>query len=263
MNPYLNIATQAVRNGAKILLQSMDRIDRLTITEKSSHDFVSNVDIMSEAAIIEVLQKYYPDITILSEEAGEITGKDPEYRWVLDPLDGTSNYLRQIPHFSISLALQKNKKTMIALVYDPVKDELFTATKGGGAYCNNNRIRISNRNSLAESYIGFGGPRQHHAEHKAYYHNIATELMLNSSAIRRFGSAALDLSYLAAGRIDAYWGVNLNIWDIAAAILIAKEAGAILTNIAGQAFNDDNNIIAANPSLLHEIVSLCQPYIEE
>lgn len=260
MNPYLNIATQAVRQGAKLLLQSMDRIDRLTITQKSPHDFVSNADTMSEEAIIEVLQKYYPEISILSEESGEITGKDPEYRWVLDPLDGTSNYLRQIPHFSISLALQKNQKTMIALVYDPVRDELFTATKGGGAYCNNNRIRIQSNNKLADAYIGLGGPKYLNAGHKAAYHSMVTELMQNSASTRRLGSAALDLSYLAAGRIDAYWGVNLNTWDLAAATLIAKEAGALLTDVAGNSFNDDSSLIAASPKLLHEIIALCQPF---
>ncbi len=262
MNPYLNIAVQATRQGAKILSQYMDRIDRLTITEKSPNDFVSTADTMSEFAIIEVLQKYYPDIPILSEESGEIAGTDPEYQWVLDPLDGTSNYLRQIPHFSISLALQQNGKTMIAVVYDPVRDELFTATKGGGAYCNSNRVRLKQCNDIRDSYIGLGGPKYNNSNHKHCYHEMATMIMDKSLSTRRLGSAALDICYLAAGRIDGYWGIALSTWDLAAATLIAKEAGAIITDFHGKPYQESAGLLAASPNILHELITICQPLAE-
>ena len=263
MNTYLNIAIQAARAGAKVLLQSMDRIDRLTITEKSAFDFVSNADLMSEAAIIEILQKYYPDIPILSEEAGEISAKDKNYKWILDPLDGTSNYLRQIPHFAISLALQQDGKTVISLVYDPVKDEMFTACKGHGAFCNNNRIRIKECQKIEHAYVGLGGPKYHSKDYQDSFHEIATRLMQRSASTRRLGSAALDLCYLAAGRLDAYWGVNLSTWDTAAAVLIAKEAGALVTDFYGKASASYSEIIAASPKVLHGMVELCQPLIGE
>ena len=261
MNPYLNVATLAIRQGAKPLLQAMDRIDRLHISEKSPYDFVSEADHNSESAIVEVLQKYYPDISILSEESGLIPGDDPDYRWVLDPLDGTSNYLRQLPHFAISLALQKHQKTVIALVYDPVRDELFTASKGEGAFCNNNRIRLKPCSKLASAYIGLGGPKYHSPEHIEAYHAMAVAIMDASLSTRRLGSAALDLCYLAAGRIDGYWGVLLNEWDVAAASLIIKEAGALATNLAGKPYQTEANIISASPKILHELVALCQPLL--
>jgi myo-inositol-1(or 4)-monophosphatase len=257
MNPYLNIAIKAVRQGARQLLQSMDRIDRLTITEKAKHDFVSTADKLSEFAIVEVLQKYYPDISIMSEETGMIDGSDPEYCWVLDPLDGTSNYLRQIPHFSISLALLKHGKTLMAVVYDPVRDELFTAIKGSGAYFNSQRVRVSER-QLSSSYIGLGGPKYHTPVHTDTHHAMAVALMANSLSTRRLGSSALDLCYLASGRIDGYWGVFLQEWDIAAASLIVREAGGLITNLSGKPYQkDDDGIIAASPKIIHEIIELC------
>ena len=260
MNPYLNIATQSVRLGAKQLLQSMDRIDRLEITEKSTHDFVSTADLLSERVIIENLQKYYPDIPILSEEHGLIKAKDTEYMWILDPLDGTTNFLKGIPHFAISLALTQNDKTVLSVVYDPVKDELFSASKGQGAYCNNNRIRVKNNIKLQHAYIGLGGPKYHMQEHQQAHHNMTVDLMLHSLSTRRLGSASLDICYLAAGRFDAYWGVLLNKWDIAAAELIAREAGAIVADFSGNASNIPQEILIAPPKLLHELLTIIEKH---
>ena len=236
----------------------MDRIDRLTITEKGPHNFVSTADTLSEQAIIEVLQQYYPKVKILTEESGVIEGSDPDYHWVLDPLDGTSNYLRQIPHFAISLALIKHGKPLIAVVYDPVRDEMFTALRGNGAYFNSQRIRVDNTVSIERSYIGLGGPKYHSPDHRPAYHKMATSIMDKSLSTRRLGSAALDLCYVAAGRLDGYWGVSLQEWDIAAANLIIKEAGGLITNFSGAPYRDGEiGMLAASSKILHELVAIC------
>lgn len=258
MTPYLNVAVEAARAGSKLLLQSMDRIDRLTITKKSDNDFVSNADTSSEFIIIETLQRYYPDIPILSEEIGKVAGKNNEFEWVIDPLDGTSNYLKQIPHFCVSIALKQFNKTVVAVVYDPVRDELFTSVKGQGALCNNNRIRARACKNLSSAYICLGGPKYKHSDHKNQYHLMASKIMQECSSIRRFGSAALDLCYLAAGRVDGYWGISLRTWDTAAAELILRESGILFTNFSGQSYKEQKGFLAATPKVLHELVEICQ-----
>lgn len=258
MNPLLKVAIDAARAGSKVLLQSMDRIDRIEITEKGPLDFVSAVDHQAEFAIIELLKKYYPDYSVCAEESGFEEGNDAEYCWLIDPLDGTSNYLKGIPHFAISIALLKNDQPIHGVVYDPVRDELFTASKGHGAFCNNNRLRVQNiKKSVKGSYLALGGPSQRNQ--KTWFNQLEMmNLMVQRVAgFRRMGAASLDLCYVAAGRVDGYWGTTLKPWDFRAAELIIKEAGGFVTDFQGEAtFVDSGDIIAASPKLLHDLISL-------
>lgn len=246
-NPFINIATQAARSASKIILRFMDRIDTIEITEKITNDLATEVDYMAEQEIIHHIQKAYPKHSILAEECGLIEGN--EYCWVIDPLDGTSNYVHSFPHFSISIALKKGDTIEMGLVYDPIRQELFTAVRGEGAYLDNRRIRVSDCKKVAHSLIGTGFPFRKKQHIKPYLTTFES-IFLQVSGIRRAGSAALDLAYVAAGRLDGFWEASLNEWDMAAGALIIQEAGGIATDFHG----DDNylfagNIIAGNPKI--------------
>ncbi len=260
MNPLLKVAVDAARAGAKVLLQSMDRIDRLDIKEKSPLDYVSSADHQAEAAIIETLQKFYPDYSILAEESGLIEGDAPNYCWVVDPLDGTTNFLKSIPHFAVSIALLKNDQPLHGVVYDPVRDELFTASKGMGAFCNSTRLRVQRKQRTVKgAYMALGGPSPNHRDTWFKQVDAMHALLQRISGFRRLGAASLDMCYVAAGRVDGYWGNHLKPWDFRAAELIVKEAGGFVTDHQGQANHvHDGNILAAEPKLLHQLVTLLE-----
>lgn len=256
----LNTAVKAARRAGAIINRGSLDLDRLTVQAKRENDFVSEVDQMAEQAIIQTLRETYPKHAILAEESGASGGNESEseYQWIIDPLDGTTNYLHGIPQYAISIALEHQGRLEQAVVYDPVKDELFTASRGGGAFLNSRRIRVTGLKGLEGALLGTGIPFRDDQPIEPF---IATlRGMLGPIAgIRRAGSAALDLAYVAAGRLDGYWEFALKPWDMAAGLLLVREAGGMITDFAG----GDNsmksgNVIAANPRLLHSMLTVVQ-----
>lgn len=247
MHPIINIATRAARKAGDIIVRSMYRLDSLDISEKGHRDFVSEVDHRAEAEIIKIVRKAYPHHAVLAEESGASGSSD--HLWIIDPLDGTTNFLHGFPQFAVSIAVQHKERLEHAVIYDPLRQELFTASRGGGAQLNDRRIRVSKTKSLEMSLIGTGFPFRDHRHLKTYLAIFET-LLRNTSGIRRPGSAALDLAYVAAGRLDGFWEFNLNQWDIAAGALLILEAGGIISDMAGgQEYLDTGNVVAGNPRL--------------
>ncbi len=223
----LNIMIKASEKASKTLIRDFGELEKLQVSSKGPLDFVSNADIKAEKIIIDELIKGRKNYSVLSEEDGSRINKDKKNIWIIDPIDGTTNFLHGIPHFSISIALKSNDEIIAGLIYDPIKDEMFFAEKNNGAYFNNQRIRVSKKKRLEDCVFATGG---YDNEQEKTNTNIVT---------RKSGSAALDLAYVAAGRFDGYFQKNLNIWDIAAGILIVKEAGGVINDIN---INKNNNI---------------------
>ena len=242
--PAVTIAARAARAAGNIILRYMNRIDGLNIVEKQQMDFVSEVDKLAEAEIIKELRRAYPDHAILGEESGAI-GKGP-LQWVIDPLDGTHNYLRGIPHFSVSIALLEKGVPMHGVVFDPLRDELFTASKGDGAFLNDRRMRVSKRENLGGAVIATGFPYRQRA-HLTPQLDMTRAILGQAEDIRRSGSAALDLAYTAAGRYDGYFEIGLKPWDMAAGVLLVHEAGGRYCDFAGRdGIPASGNLIAGN-----------------
>jgi len=235
-----------------VILRYMNRIDGLNIVEKQQLDFVSEVDKLAEAEIIKELRRAYPDHAILAEESGA-TGKGP-LTWVIDPLDGTHNYLRGIPHFSVSIALLEKGVPIHAVVFDPLRDELYTASKGDGAYLNDRRMRVSKRENLGGAMIATGFPFRQR-EHLGPQLDMTRAILGQAEDIRRSGSAALDLAYVAAGRYDGYFEIGLKPWDMAAGVLLVHEAGGRYCDFAGRdGIPASGNIIAGNLNVAKAMV---------
>ncbi|MGN6226586.1 MAG: inositol monophosphatase family protein [Dyella sp.] len=250
--PAVTIAARAARAAGNIILRYMNRIDGLNIVEKQQMDFVSEVDKLAEAEIIKELRRAYPDHAILGEESGAI-GKGP-LQWVIDPLDGTHNYLRGIPHFSVSIALLEKGVPMHGVVFDPLRDELFTASKGDGAFLNDRRMRVSKRENLGGAVIATGFPYRQRA-HLNPQLDMTRAILGQAEDIRRSGSAALDLAYTAAGRYDGYFEIGLKPWDMAAGVLLVHEAGGRYCDFAGRdGIPDSGNLIAGNLNVAKAMV---------
>ncbi len=248
MNPTLKVAIGAARAAGNIILRHHNQIDRLTITNKDTHDFVSEVDKLAEKAIIAQIQKFFPRHSILGEESGEILG-DNSKQWVIDPLDGTTNFLHGFPQYSVSIALLEDSIPTQAVVYDPFKDEMFVAGKGKGAFLNDSRMRISKTKGWESTLIGTGFPFKQ-PEHLDCYLATFKAVHPLTSGIRRAGSAALDLAYLAAGRLDGFWEIGLSKWDIAAGVLLVQEAGGFISDFSGgKQFLATGNVVAGNPQV--------------
>ncbi|HEY0198314.1 MAG TPA: inositol monophosphatase family protein [Rhodanobacter sp.] len=242
--PHVTIAARAARSAGNVILRYMNRIDGLNVVEKQQMDFVSEVDKLAEAEIIKELRRAYPDHAILAEESGA-TGKGP-LTWVIDPLDGTHNYLRGIPHFSVSIALLEKGVPIHAVVFDPLRDELYTASKGDGAYLNDRRMRVTKRENLGGAMIATGFPFRQR-EHLGAQLDMTRAILGQAEDIRRSGSAALDLAYVAAGRYDGYFEIGLKPWDMAAGVLLVHEAGGRYCDFAGRdGIPASGNIIAGN-----------------
>ena len=249
-HPLINIATQAARAASRIILRYFDQLEKVEINEKSRNDFVTNVDHLAEAEIIAVIEKAYPNHSIIAEESGTQTKDNPEnITWIIDPLDGTANFSRGLPHFSISIAIKKNNELEAGLIYDPIRNELFTALKGSGAFLDRRRIRVSTIKSLDQALLGTGFPfRDPH--HTTPYMNTFKHIFPQCSGLRRAGSAALDLAYIAAGRLDGFWEPSLKEWDIAAGALMIQEAGGMICDFNGQeTFLETGSVIAGNPRI--------------
>ena len=250
--PHVTIAARAARSAGNVILRYMNRIDGLNVVEKQQMDFVSEVDKLAEAEIIKELRRAYPDHAILAEESGA-TGKGP-MTWVIDPLDGTHNYLRGIPHFSVSIALLEKGVPIHAVVFDPLRDELYTASKGDGAYINDRRMRVSKRENLGGAMIATGFPFRQR-EHLPAQLDMTRAILGQAEDIRRSGSAALDLAYVAAGRYDGYFEIGLKPWDMAAGVLLVHEAGGRYCDFAGRdGIPASGNIIAGNLNVAKAMV---------
>jgi myo-inositol-1(or 4)-monophosphatase len=257
----LNTAVRAARNAGELILRSSDNIGRLQIDQKGKNDYVSEVDRMAEREIISIIKSAYPDHSILAEESGAHQGND--FVWVIDPLDGTTNFLHGFPQYAVSIALKHKGRIEVGVVYDPLRDELFTAKRGGGAMLNSRRLRVTNQNNLQGALIGTGFPFKSD-QHMTAYLGMFRALATGSAGLRRAGSAALDLAYVAAGRLDGFWEIGLMEWDMAAALLLVKEAGGVVTDFS---FNDkyleSGNVIAASPKMHQIMYQLIEPHVTD
>mgnify|MGYP003642266861 CR=1 FL=1 len=253
MKPALNIAVSAARAAGQVILRNMNRLPDIKIHSKGNNDFVSEVDHQAERSIISIIQKAYPSHAILAEESGQQQGDECE--WIIDPLDGTTNYLRGVPQFSVSIAMREKNKLQLGVVYDPLKEELFCAARGEGATLNNRRIRVSKQREITGSLIGTGLPYRDNQELEVYLATLRA-LLARTSGIRRAGSAALDLAYVAAGRFDGFWEFGLNTWDIAAGVLLVQEAGGLVSDMeGGHTHIETGNIIAANNQIYKNLIT--------
>lgn len=257
MHPTLTIAKRAAYAGAELLTRYFEQLERLEVHEKTPNNFVTNADIAVEEAIIQTIRKSYPDHHILSEEHGHSGNNHSDYRWVIDPIDGTTNFLKGFPHFAISIAVYKNNKPEAGLVYQPVSDEMFSAARGHGATLNDRKIRAS-KTAPENAVIATGIPFK-----DAEIMPTAIKALKNSLVefpdIRRTGSAALDLCYVACGRTDGYFEWGLSEWDIAAGALIAQESGAIVSDVNGELSHlSTGNIIAAPPKVYKALIKVTQ-----
>jgi len=261
MKPMMNIAVRAARDAGKVIVQYMDRIDRLPVVTKEKNDFVTEVDQKAEALIVNTLKQAFPDHAILAEESG--SSGDSDYQWIIDPLDGTTNYLHGFPQFSISIALKHKNKLVVGVIYDPLRQELFTASAGDGAYLNNRRIRVSKQMGLNGALLGTGFPYKDF-RYLDDYMKMFKSLITETAGLRRPGSAALDLAYVACGRLDGFWEIGLNSWDIAAGALLVREAGGIITDFsAGEKYLENGNVIAANPKVFNQMLKNLEPHIPD
>jgi myo-inositol-1(or 4)-monophosphatase len=256
-----NIAIRAAREAGRVLLRYFDRVESVKVAEKRRNDFVSEVDRAAEVAIINTIRKAYPDHAILAEESGAHSGN--EYQWIIDPLDGTTNYLHSFPQFSVSIALKQGDDLHSAVVYDPLREELFNATRGAGAFLNERRIRVTGRKNLDGALLGTGIPFRD-LTHVDAYLGMMKDLVQDTAGVRRPGSAALDFAYVAAGRLDGFWELGLAPWDFAAGALLVKEAGGVVSDLAGgQRHFDTGNVIAAGVRLHLDMVKAIHPHLSE
>ncbi|WP_455366307.1 inositol monophosphatase family protein [Kaarinaea lacus] len=255
----LNIAVRAARNAGNIIVRALEHIDRLNVQSKSENDFVTEVDKAAEQEIIRTIRKAYPNHGILAEESGKQSGD--EFVWIIDPLDGTTNYVHGFPQFAVSIALKHKKVLDQAVVYDPLRQELFTASRGRGAQLNDRRIRVTSRAGLKGALLGTGFPFKQQQYLDAYL-AMFKELFPMTAGIRRAGAASLDLAYVAAGRLDGFWEIGLQPWDMAAGALLIEEAGGFVSDFSGQnQFLETGNLVAANPKLLKPILEKIQPHL--
>ncbi|MFT5163724.1 MAG: myo-inositol-1(or 4)-monophosphatase [Alteromonadaceae bacterium] len=263
MHPMLNIAVRAARNAGKIIAQSFEEKDKIETFAKGNNDFVTNIDRDAEQAIINTIKKSYPDHCIVGEELGEQAGDNSDYQWIVDPLDGTTNFIKGIPHFSVSIALRVKGKLDQAVIYDPIRSELFTASRGAGAQLNGYRIRCSKSKEIEGTVLATGFPHKDKHQIDAYM-DMFKAFFVDTSDIRRSGSAALDLAYVAAGRVDGFWEIGLKPWDTAAGQLLVKETGGICTDFVGGTNQDrSGNIIAGNPKMVKAMVKAIRPHLNE
>jgi len=259
MNPTTNIAVRAARQAGNIVMRYFNRIDTLTIVEKQTNDYVSEVDRAAEQAIIETIRRSYPHHAILAEETGKHDGN--EYEWIIDPLDGTTNFLHGFPQFSISIAMQHKGQLISAVVYDPIRDEMFTASKGNGALLNDRRLRVTEQKSLQGALLGTGIPFRDQRYLDAYL-GMMKALVKDTAGIRRPGSAALDFAYVAAGRIDGFWELGLSVWDFAAGALLVREAGGMVSDIrGGDRHLESGNVVAGGIRVHREMVKTIRPHL--
>jgi len=262
MHPMLNTAVKAARRASAVINRASFDLDRVKVTEKGRNDFVTEVDQAAENAIIDVLRTAYPDHAILAEESGASANLHDEHEnvWIIDPLDGTTNFIHGFPTYCVSIALKQRGQITQAVVYDPNRNDLFTASKGGGAYLNEKRIRVSRRDKMSEALIGTGFPFRD-TDQLDEYVKMFKLLSERCAGLRRPGAAALDLAYVAAGRLDGFFEKGLKPWDVAAGSLLITEAGGIVSNFSGESdYLYQGNVIAGTPKIFGQMVTLLSPF---
>ncbi len=261
MHPMLNTAVKAARRAGSIINRAAQNIDILTVTTKAANDYVSEVDREAERMIIRVIQETYPSHSILAEESG--ASGNSEYVWIIDPLDGTTNFLHGFPHYAVSIALSHKGVLSQAVIYDPIRNELFTASRGRGAYLNDHRMRVGKRLKLQGCLLGTGFPFKEFSQIDNYL-AMFKDLTQKTSGIRRAGAATLDLAYVAAGRLDGFWEFGLAPWDMAAGSLLITEAGGLVGDFLGNGgYLESGNIVAANPKLFSQLIQSLAPYLSD
>ncbi|MCP5432163.1 MAG: inositol monophosphatase [Alphaproteobacteria bacterium] len=259
LSPALNVMVAAARKAARSLVRDFGEVENLQVSVKGPADFVSAADLRSEDILKTELARARPGYGFLLEERGAIEGTDPSHRFVIDPLDGTTNFLHGVPHFAISIALEREGDVVAGVVYNPVRDELFLAERGRGAYLNDRRLRVSARGDLETALLATGIPARGWPGHERSLRELAAA-MAATSGVRRYGTASLDLAYIASGRFDAYWERNLKAWDVAAGALLVREAGGNVTAIEGTPFDiAGGSVLATNGKLHKSAVALFEP----
>ena len=260
--PIVNIAIEAARAAGNIIIRVLSRLDTIKIAEKSPNDFVTDVDQRVEQEIISIIKKAYPSHSILGEESGEQKGND--YQWIIDPIDGTRNFIHGFPHFAISIAIAHKNKIEHGLIYHPVRQELFTATRGKGAMLNDHRIRVSARKNIDECLFGTGFAYRHSNKDNPIPRKILETILPVCGDIRRAGAATLDLAYVACGRLDGFWEMGLHLWDIAAGILLVKEAGGMISDpYGGEDYLKTGNVVAASPVIMRQFLKMIKPQLTD
>lgn len=257
----MNIAIRAARRAGEVIIRSLNRLESLEVASKGRNDYVSEVDQAAEREIIALIRKSYPDHAFLAEESGA-TGDGPVV-WIIDPLDGTTNFLHGFPTFSVSIACRVRGKLEEAVVFDPMRQEIFTASRGRGAHLENRRIRVSKQRTLDGALVGTGFPYRANMRYLDDYLGMLKVVMQTASGVRRPGSAALDLAYVAAGRVDGFWEIGLGEWDTAAGTLLIEEAGGRIGTLTGGEYRQGGNLIAGNPKVYAELVAALAPHVPE
>ncbi|MGH8245464.1 MAG: inositol monophosphatase family protein [Gammaproteobacteria bacterium] len=261
MHPMVNIAVRAARRAAGIINRAAGNLDVLTVRHKSLNDLVSEVDRAAEEAIIETLKASYPDHAILAEESGS-TGES-EYVWIIDPLDGTTNFLHGLPIYAVSIALMHKGQLQHGVIYDPTRNDLYTASRGRGAFLNDRRLRVSKRDKLIDGLIGTGFPFRM-SDYIDPYLAMLKDLMTRTAGVRRPGAAALDLAAVAAGRLDGFWEIGLSPWDMAAGVLMITEAGGLVGDLEGnERYLERGQIVAGNPKIFAQLIQVIRPHLTE
>ncbi|MFW2456225.1 MULTISPECIES: inositol monophosphatase family protein [Methyloversatilis] len=262
MHPTLTTAVKAARRAGQIITRASEDVDLLKVSSKRQNDFVTEVDRAAEDAIIGILREAYPDHAILAEESGE-SGSSSDYRWIIDPLDGTTNFIHGTPQYAVSIALEHRGQMQSAVVFDPLRNEMFTASRGRGAFLNDRRIRVSRRAKLGEALIGTGFPYRVW-DHVDAYLGMFKDMMQKTAGLRRPGAAALDLAWVACGRFDGFFEIGLSPWDIAAGSLLVSEAGGLVGNLLGETgYMESGNLVAATPRIYPALLQTIEPHLTE
>lgn len=261
MQPLLNIAVRAARRAGEVIIRGMNRVHRLDVRAKGQNDFVTEIDMQAEREIIETVRKHYPDHAFLAEESG-FSG-EAEYTWVIDPLDGTTNYMHGFPQFAVSIAVQRRGRVEHGVIYDPLRQELFTTSRGEGAQLDGRRIRVSGHLGLERALIGTGFPYRSNLHWLDNYMDMFKAVTKQTAGIRRPGAAALDLAYVAAGRLDGFWELGLSPWDTAAGTLLITEAGGMVGTLTGGEYHQQGHILAGTPKVYAALLETLRPFVPD
>jgi len=259
MQPLVNIAVRAARRAGEVIVRSINRLDSIQVTAKGRNDFATEVDRAAEQEIMATISKAYPQHAFLAEESGR--SGESETVWIIDPLDGTTNYIHGFPTFAVSIACQHRGRLEHAVVYDPMRQEMFTASRGEGARLENRRIRVSNRTGLDGALVATGFPFRAQADYIDPYLAMLKAVMASTAGVRRPGAAALDLAYIAAGRVDAFWEFGLSPWDTAAGALLIQEAGGRIGTLTGEPYELSPNIVAGSPRVYEALLETIRPHL--
>jgi myo-inositol-1(or 4)-monophosphatase len=261
MHPYVNTAVRAARRAGDIIVRSLSRFEGVEVQSKGLNDFVTSVDRAAEAEIIGILRTAYPHHAFLAEESGASGNADTT--WIIDPLDGTTNFMHGFPNFAVSIACQVNGRIEHGVIYDPMRQELFTATRGAGVFLENRRLRVSKQRTLEGALIGTGFPYRDNLEYLDPYMAMLKAVMGKAAGIRRPGAASLDLAYVAAGRTDGFWEIGLQAWDTAAGTLMIREAGGLVGTLDGGEYRQNGNIVAGSPRVFNALLETIAPFLPD